>query len=101
MTEEDVKDFVVKNLNEYFKSISDKQNLRKASKSLYISLTTPVEVEHYMQSTSPDSHIHHYNIKILNLFDPELEMINTKPEIKNKLKVNFTVKSSDNISLRL
>ena len=101
MTEEDVKDFVVENLNEYFKSISDKQNLRKASKSLYISLTTPVEVEHYMQSTSPDSYIHHYNIKILNLFDPELELINTKPEIKNKLKVNFTVKSSDNISLRL
>ena len=54
-----------------------------------------------MQSTSPDSYIHHYNIKILNLFDPELELINTKPEIKNKLKVNFTVKSSDNISLRL
>ena len=92
---------MVKNLNEYFKSISDKQNLRKASKSLYISLKTPVEVEHYMQSTSPDSYIHHYNIKILNLFDPELELINTKPEIKNKLKVNFTVKSSDNISLRL
>ena len=101
MTEEDVKDFVVKNLNEYFKSISDKQNLRKASKSLYISLTTPVKVEYYVQSTSPDSYIHHYNIKILNLFDPELELINTKPEIKNKLKVNFTVKSSDNISLRL
>ena len=101
MTEEDLKDFVVKNLNEYFKSISDKQNLRKASKSLYISLTTPVKVEHYVQSTSPDSYIHHYNIKILNLFDPELELINTKPEIKNKLKVNFTVKSSDNISLRL
>ena len=92
---------MVKNLNEYFKSISDKQNLRKASKSLYISLTTPVKVEYYVQSTSPDSYIHHYNIKILNLFDPELELINTKPEIKNKLKVNFTVKSSDNISLRL
>ena len=91
MTEEDVKDFVVKNLNEYFKSISDKQNLRKASKSLYISLTTPVEVKRYAQSTSPDSYIHHYNIKILNLFDPELELINTKPEIKNKLKVNFRV----------
>ena len=91
MTEEDVKDFVVENLNEYFKSISDKQNLRKASKSLYISLTTPVKVEHYVQSTSPNSYIHHYNIKILNLFDPELELINTKPEVKNKLKVNFRV----------
>ena len=91
MTEENVKDFVVENLNEYFKSISDKQNLRKASKSLYISLTTPAEVKRYVQSTSPDSYIHHYNIKILNLFDPELELINTKPEIKNKLKVNFRV----------
>ena len=30
--------------------------------------------------------MHHYNAKILNLFDPELQLINTKPVIKNKLK---------------
>ena len=28
----------------------------------------------------------YFNIKILNLFDPELQLINTKPMIKNKLK---------------
>ena len=27
-----------------------------------------------------------YNVEILNLFDPELQLINTKPMIKNKLK---------------
>ena len=30
--------------------------------------------------------MHHYNIDILNLFDPELQLIKTKPAIKNKLK---------------
>ena len=30
--------------------------------------------------------MHHYNAEILNLFDPELQMITTKPIIKNKLK---------------
>ena len=39
-----------------------------------------------MQSNSSDNCIHHYNARILNLFDPELQLINTKPVIKNKLK---------------
>ena len=30
--------------------------------------------------------MHCYNVEILNLFDPELQLINTKPMIKNKLK---------------
>ena len=30
--------------------------------------------------------VHHYNVEILNLFDPELQLISTKPVIKNKLK---------------
>ena len=30
--------------------------------------------------------MHQYNVKILNLFDPELHLIKTKSEIKNKLK---------------
>ena len=30
--------------------------------------------------------MHHYNVKILNLFDPELQLTNTKPVIKSKLK---------------
>ena len=39
-----------------------------------------------MQSNSSDTCMHHYNIEILNLFDPELQLIKTKPVIKNKLK---------------
>ena len=55
----------------------------------YIFLVTPDEVEKYakmMQSNSSDNCVHHYNIKVLNIFDLELQLINTKPTIKNKLK---------------
>ena len=30
--------------------------------------------------------MHHYNVEILNIFDPELQLLNTKPMIKHKLK---------------
>ena len=30
--------------------------------------------------------MHYYDIEILNLFDPELQLINTKTVIKNKLR---------------
>ena len=39
-----------------------------------------------MQSNSCDNCVHNYNVQTLNLFDPELQLINTKPVIKNKLK---------------
>ena len=39
-----------------------------------------------MQSRSSDNYLHRYIIEILNPFDPELQLINTKPMIKNKLK---------------
>ena len=39
-----------------------------------------------MQSNSSDNCVHRYNVEILNLFNPELQLINTKPVIKNKLK---------------
>ena len=55
----------------------------------YIFLVTPDEVEKYakmMQSNSSDNCVHHYNIKVLNIFDLELQLINTKPTIKNKSK---------------
>ena len=73
LTDENVKDFVAINFNEYFKSISEEQNFRKVAKLLYISLTIPDEVENYVQSNSSDNCIDHYNVKILNLFDPELQ----------------------------
>ena len=64
--------------------IKEGQNLRKVVKSLHIFLTTPDEV----QSNSSDNFIRHYNVKIVNPFDLELQLINnnTKPVIKNKLK---------------
>ena len=39
-----------------------------------------------MQSNSSDKYVYRYNVKILNLLDPRLQFINTKPIIKNKLK---------------
>ena len=44
------------------------------------------EAKFMMQSSSSDNCIRQYNINILNLFDPELQLINTKPVIENKLK---------------
>ena len=45
-------------------------------------LTTPDEI----QSTSSENSIHLYNIKVLILFDPEMQLINTKQVVQNKLK---------------
>ena len=39
-----------------------------------------------MKLNSSDNCTYHYNDEILNLFDPKLALINTKPVIKNKLK---------------
>ena len=39
-----------------------------------------------MQSKSSDNYVHCHNIMILNLFDPELQLINRKTMIKNKFK---------------
>ena len=39
-----------------------------------------------MQLNSSDNWVHCYNIMILNLFNLELQLINTKPMIKNKFE---------------
>ena len=39
-----------------------------------------------MQSNYSDKYVHCYNIEISNLFDSELQIINTKSMIKNKWK---------------
>ena len=64
----------------------EEQSFREVAKSLYIFLTTPDEIEKYMESNSSDNCAHHYNVEILNLCDPELQLINTKPVIKLKIK---------------
>ena len=72
-----------------FSKLKQEQNLRNVAKSFYIFLTTPDEVEKYakmIESNSSDKCVHHYIVEILNLFDPELQLINTKPMIKDKFK---------------
>ena len=97
MTDDEVKDTEAINFSEYFKSTGEKlcsklneeQNLRKVAKWLYIFLATPDEVEKcakMMQLDSSDKCVYCYNIIILNRFDPELQLINNKPIIKNKFK---------------
>ena len=55
LTDKEVKDFDAINFSEYFKFIREEQNLRKPAKSLYTFLTTPDEVEKYVQSNSSDN----------------------------------------------
>ena len=86
LTDEEVEDFIHIGFSEYLKSVIEEQNLRKVAKSLYIFLTTPAEAEKYVQSNSSDNCIHRYNVKILNIFDPQLELIKTYPMIINRLK---------------
>ena len=43
-----------------------------------------------MQSDSSDNCIDRYNVVILNIFDPELQLINTKLMIKNKLQESLS-----------
>ena len=81
-----MKDFIAINFSGYFNPISQEQHFRKVAKSLYIFLATPDGLEKHVQSNSSDNCINHYNVDILNLFDPELQLIDTKPLIKNILK---------------
>ena len=54
-----------------FSKLCEEENIRKVAESLYIFLTTPDEVEKYVeiiQSNSSDSCVHHCNTEIWNLF---------------------------------
>ena len=97
MTENKVKYVVVINFGEHFKSareklypkLNEERSLRKVVELLYIFRTTPDEIEKYveiMQSSCSDNCLFHYNINIVKLFHPELQLANTKPIFKNKLK---------------
>ena len=63
LTNDEVKDFVAINFSEYFTStrkkmyskLSEEQNLRKVAESLYIFLTTPDEVEKYVEIMQSNS----------------------------------------------
>ena len=65
-------------------------------------LTTPDEIDEDVLSSSVDNSIYHYSAEILNLFVTELQMINTKPVFKNKLKGFLSeLKQLNSISLSL
>ena len=68
VTNEQVKDFVGINFSEYFKSIRQEENIIKVAKSCCIFLRTPDELKKYVQWTSYNDCIHHYNVEILNIF---------------------------------
>ena len=60
--------------------------LEKLFNRPYIFLTKPDEVEKYvktMKSNFSHNCEHGYDIEVLNLFDPGLQLISTKPMIKN------------------
>ena len=59
-----------------FKSVREEKNVRKVAKSF---LTTPDELEELVQSNFSGNYMHQYNVAILNIFDSELQLINTKP----------------------
>ena len=86
LTDEETKDFAAINFNECFKSIREEKNLRKLAKLLDIFLPTTDKVERYVQSNSFDDCMHRFTVKILNIFDPELQFANTKPMMKSKLQ---------------
>ena len=81
LTDKEVENFITINFSEYFKSTRKYQSIRKVAKLLYIFLTTTDKVEEYVQSNSTDNYLHHNNVEILNLFDPELQLTNTEPVI--------------------
>ena len=96
LTDDEVKDFVAIHFGEHFKTTKVKlysklcegQNIRKVAEWLCVFLTTPNKTKYVkmMQSNSSDNCVYYYNIEILNLFDPELQLINIKPMHKRKLK---------------
>ena len=83
LTDDEVKDFADISFGEQFKStktflkLCEEQNIRKVAELLYIFRTTTNKVENYvemMKSNSSDNCVHNCNIKVLNLFDPELQL---------------------------
>ena len=81
-----MKDFVATNFSKYLKSTRKEQNRRKVAKSLYIFLTTSDEGRKIYETNASNNFVHHCNAEVFNIFDPELQLINTKPMIKRKLK---------------
>ena len=68
LTNDEVKDFVVLNLENLHSKLAEEQILRKVTESLYIFLRTFDQAEKYVemaQSSSYDTSICHYNIRYI------------------------------------
>ena len=62
----------------FYSKLYEERDIRKVAESLCFFLKTSDKVEKYakmLQSNFSDNYAHHYNIDILNFFDPELQMI--------------------------
>ena len=68
LTSDKAKDSVAINFSEYFKAIMEEENLRKLAKLLCFFLTTPDEVEKYMESNYSDNCVHQYNVETFESF---------------------------------
>ena len=90
LTDEEVKDFVVISLSEYFKFSGEKLHSKLTEETNFRKLMNfwqhLVKYSKIMQSKSSDKYAHRYSIEILNLFNVEIQLMNTKPMIKSKLK---------------
>ena len=76
-----------------YSKVCKKRYVRKIAKLLDIFLAAPDVVEKYakiIQLNSPDNCAYRYNIAILKLFEPKLQLIITEPIFKNKLQELFT-----------
>ena len=75
--------------------LGEEKSLRKVEESFLYFLGTPDQVKKYAKliekmseaklmtkSSSSNNCVHYFNISILNPFDPELQLINTKPTVK-------------------
>ena len=83
-------------IGDYLKILTDDKKLLNHFISFSKHLVKYKKHVEMMELNSSDNLVHCYNIEIFNLSDPELQLINTKPMIKNKLK-NFL---SELISLK-
>ena len=83
-------------IGDYLKILTDDKKLLNHFISFSKHLVKYKKHVETMKLNSSDNLVHCYNIEIFNFSDPELQLINTKPMIKNKL--NFFL--SELISLK-
>ena len=69
LTDEEVKYFIAINFSEYFKSISEEQNVRKIARSRDIFLITSDDVEKYVPSNFYDKILIRFSIFLIQNYN--------------------------------